>query len=186
MLDLVGSTILAAAVILAIIGLNFLLSDASQQFQTDLTVQENMVEFTRAIEWDFAKIGYRDTTKAPVLKAKKDTISFLADIHNTGVINRVTYFRGPAETRTPNPNDFVLYRVISKPSGNDTLKLNMGLTRFEMTYFDSTGAVTTVPQNVKGFKVEARLEAPRADKDTVFAGVYWEKRFQPRNLNLPR
>jgi hypothetical protein len=186
MMDLIGSTFLAAAVILAILGLNFLLSDASQQFQTDLSVQESVVELTRAIEWDFAKVGYRDTTKAPILVAKKDTISFLADIHNSGTIKRVTYFRGPKEVRTPNPNDFIVYRVIATPQGNDTLKLNIGLTKFEMTYFDSTGGVTTIPQNVRGFKVDARLEAPRADTDGIFAGVFWEKRFYPRNLNLQR
>jgi hypothetical protein len=107
-MDIVGPSLLAAAVIAAILGLNYLLFDSRQQFGEDVNVQEQMVEFTKVVEWDFAKIGNKDTTGVPVLIAKPDTFMFAGDMDNNGTFDTVMYFKGsPANLSwTPNPDDF--------------------------------------------------------------------------------
>ncbi|MBI4535304.1 MAG: hypothetical protein HY708_03435 [Ignavibacteriae bacterium] len=183
--DLTGSTILGIAVIAAILGLNFFLADSAQKFTSDLTTQQTAVDFTRTLQWDMDKIGYRDTTGHPVLVAKTDTLMFLGDVDDSDTIRTVKYFldSNPARTSTSNPSDFLLYRIIL-PS--DTTKLNVGLTKFQLTYFDSTGNTTTNPQIVRGIRVRAQIEGPDVQIDSTYSGLYWENTFYPRNINLPR
>src|SRR5438094_706771 len=128
-LDIIGSTLLAGAVILAVIGLNFLFTDSTRNFGSDLSTQENMVGLTERIQWDFAKIGYRVTNGKRILVSKSDTLMFAGDMDNNGTVDTVKYFKGSTSTRsnTHNPKDFLLYRV----SKTDTMKLNEGLTRFD-------------------------------------------------------
>jgi len=183
-IDIVGSTLLGAAVLLAIFGMNFVLSDSSQQFGADLNAQENMVEFTKAIQWDLAKIGYRDTTRAPILVARPDTLVFLGDIDNDGTVDVVKYYKGsPAMlSSTPNPNDFILYRIIVNKTEN--LAMNLGLTKFQLSYVDSTGTLTLDPKLVRGVKIVAMVQSPYSAADSAYSGAYWENTIYPRNLNV--
>ncbi len=173
---------IGAAIIGTIIGLHVLLSDSSQQMTSDLIAQENMSEFTSLVNYDFAKVGYRDTTGAPVLVAKSDTLTFLSDIDNNATIDTVKYFTGStaAWTATENPNDFLLYRI-KVPL--DTTKLNVGFTNFSFTYFDSTGAATLNPALVRGFTLSATLEGQYLNADSTYSGVAWSNTYYPRNLN---
>ena len=186
LMDIVGPSLLAAAVIAAIIGLNYLLFDSRQQFGEDVNVQEQMVEFTKVIEWDFAKIGHRDTTGVPILIAKPDTFMFAGDMDNNGTFDTVMYFKGsPTKLSwTPNPDDFILYKVLVNTS--DTMKMNLGLTKFDLTYLDSTGAATANPTLVRGLKVATVVESPYWSGDGVQSGAYWENTIFPRNLNVSK
>jgi len=185
-IDIIGSTLLGATVIVAIMGLNLLLSDSSRQVGSDLNVQENTVEFTKSIQWDFAKIGYRDTTGAPILVAKQDSVVFLGDIDNSGSVDTVRYYKGLPEelTWTPNPNDFLLMKEVGNAS--QTMQMNIGLTKFQLTYFDSTGGVTADPKLVRGLKIAAVVQSPYATVDSVYSGAYWENTIYPRNLNVSK
>jgi len=196
-IDLVGSTILAAAVIAAILGLNFLLADTSREVTTDLSVQENMVDFSRMIQHDFSKIGQGDTLSAPVLVALKNRITFIGDIKNQNRSDTVTYVRGDSTmlTYTPNPRDFPLFKIIRKKSATyvkpDTIRMSLGLTKFELSYFDTSGALTTDPKKVKGLKVAVRSENafpghPEDTKQVLFTGADWDATIYPRNLNVPK
>lgn len=177
------ASLIGATIIGTIIGLHVLLSNSAQHMTSDLIIQENMSEFTKLVNHDFAKVGYRDTTGAPVLVAKSDTLTFLADVDNNTTIDTVQYVKGSpaAWTRTPNPNDFLVYRV-KLPS--DTTRLNVGFTGFAFTYFDSTGAVTSNPSLVRGFTLSAHVEGSYKNADKSYSGVAWSATFYPRNLNI--
>jgi len=184
-MDLTISSIIGGAVIALIIGLNFFMSNSNTQFKAELTAQQSMADFKRLLQYDCDKIGYRDTTGRPVLTAKSDTLVFLGDVDDNGSVDRVSYFKAsPAQrTRTENPNDFLVYRVVAPA---DTTKINVNLTRFEFTYYDSSGATTTNASNVRGIKVTAQLESANVQANGAYAGVAWENTFYPRNLNLPK
>jgi hypothetical protein len=181
-LEIAWTSFIGAAIIGAIVALHVLLSDSSQKMTLDMMAQESMTEFTKTVNYDFNKIGYRDTTGAPVLKAKSDTLVFLSDIDNNTTIDTVKYVKGlPAQwTRTANPNDFLVYRI-KVPS--DTTRLNVGFTGFAFTYFDSTGAATVDPSLVRGFTLSAQLEGRYKNPDGSYSGVAWSATFYPRNLN---
>jgi hypothetical protein len=181
-LEIGWTSFIGAMLIAVIIGLHVLLSNSSQDMTSDLISQENMAEFTRMANYDFAKVGYRDTTGAPLLVAKSDTLSFLSDIDNNNTIDTVKYIKGSpaAWTRTANPNDFLLYRI-KAPA--DTTKLNVGFTALAFTYFDSTGAITTNRALVRGFTLSATLEGRNRKADSSYAGVAWSNTYYPRNLN---
>ena len=186
LMDIIGPSLVAAAVIAAIIGLNYLLLDSRQQFGEDVNVQAQMVEFTKVIEWDFAKIGNKDTTGVPILIASPDTFMFAGDMDNNGTFDTVMYYKGSLEklSWTPNPGDFILYKVLENTS--DTMKMNLGLTKFDLTYLDSTGTPTVNPSLVRGLKVAMMVESPNWNGDGAHSGAYWENTIFPRNLNFKR
>lgn len=181
-LDLIGSTILGAAVIAAVIGLNLLLADSSNRATAELTSQQTMVEFQRMIQWDLDKIGYGTAAPVPILAAKADTLRFIADLKNDGIPDTLRYYRRSVTQQ--GVNTLLLYRVVENTK--DTMKMNIGLSRFDLTYFDSTGASTSTPSLVRGIKIAARAESRIALQDSVKAGAYWEQTFYPRNINVPR
>lgn len=192
--DLVGSTILGSIVILAIFGLNLLLTDTSRETAADLNVQENVVELGQLIEYDLSRIGQGDTISIPILKAVADTIQFVADVDNNGTTDTITYAKGSASLlgSTPNTNDFPIFRYsrLRIPGGTvkrDTMRISSGMTRFQITYFDSAGAATTNRARVKSLSVRlASEDALKKGEDAQRSGAAWERRIFPRNLNIPK
>jgi hypothetical protein len=184
-MDLTISSIIGGVVIALIVGLNFFMSNSNTQFKTELTVQQSMADFKRLLQYDFDRIGYRDTTGTPVLTAKSDTLVFLGDVDDNGSVNRVSYFKASAAQRTgtANPNDFLVYRIVAP---TDTTRINVNLTNFQFTYYDSTGATTTNASKVRGIKITAQLESANVQVNDAYAGVAWENMFYPRNLNIPK
>ena len=198
-LDILGSTVLAAAVILSILGLNLLMSDSSREVSADLYVQENMAEFTDQIQFDISKIGQGDTLKAPILIAESKRIRFICDIDNSSTSDTITYYCGDSTMlkSTPNPRDFPLYRVVKyRKLGNpkpDTMKISIGLTRFALTFYNDSGKVTTYRTKIKGVDIDTNIENPFPAKDAKgkvqmasISGTSWRSRIYPRNINVPK
>jgi len=117
-------------------------------YQGDLLVQQNLVEVTRLLEYDFKKIGYcKDPTKIPnpslaIRYADSIKIKFLTDFPTSsdpqgdGIVDTLTYYVGPTSEAsvTPNPNDRLLYRV---ENNSTPVGVNLGVTQFELKYFDA-------------------------------------------------
>lgn len=186
-IDLVGSTILGAAVIAVFIGIVVLFSASNRDAAADVNAQETMRDFVRVVNSDFAKIGNKVSSNA-VLIAKVDTLKFRGDIDNNGTVDTVTYMRGTTaqRTKTPNPRDFMLYRKVSTAGIQTTTGMNVGLTKFTLSYVDSTGTATSNPVLVRGIVVAATLEDPYSTAQTANSGVSWQNTIYPRNINLWR
>jgi len=188
LIDLIGSSIIAGAIIAAIIAMTFVLSGSTLEFKSDLNTQETTAEFTKVLQWDFAKIGTGVSTGPKVLFATSDSLGFRGDIDNNGTLDTVIYRKGaPGDlAETPNPDDFLLFRIVSGGGTQESMAIKIGLTRFTMTYLDSTGGPTTNANNVRGMKVEALVQSEYTMPDVDYAGVYWENTIYPRNLNLTK
>jgi hypothetical protein len=91
-IDLLGSIMIAAAVILFGLRLNENISDHLQTSMATLNVQEGLVESIRTIETDFRKIGYGLVDpKTAVEVSQPGHIRFKADIDRNGSIDRVSW-----------------------------------------------------------------------------------------------
>ncbi|MEE9187353.1 MAG: hypothetical protein V3U10_04865, partial [Bacteroidota bacterium] len=65
-LDILGSFIIGAMVLLAVVTLHMDMSGGSDQMSQELIVQENMVELALEVDYDFHKIGYRTGNDIPI------------------------------------------------------------------------------------------------------------------------
>jgi hypothetical protein len=147
-LDLIASTMVFGSLLLIILRINFAQSETVQMYQGDLLVQQNLVEITKLLEYDFKKIGYckdpskiSDPSKA-IRYADSIKIRFYTDFptaddpQGDGELDSLTYYVGPASeaAATPNPRDMLLYRV---ENNSVPVGVNLGVTQFELKYFDT-------------------------------------------------
>jgi len=156
-IDLIASTVIFGW--LFIMGLTTKTAN-NEDFQTnqgELLCQENLVELTKLLEYDFRKIGYcKEPDKIPnpalaILKADSSQIKFLTDLDLNGTgpdgnLDSLYYYLGPAGTMPNNPNTCILYRVVNNLPAYGS---NLGVTSFRLTYYDQFNNViaTPVPAN---------------------------------------
>lgn len=178
LVDIVGSLVIAGIVLLSILGLNVNMNQATYNKTFSLVTQSNTVALARMIEFDFAKIGYH-SPKPMILTAGPDSISFKSDLGNNGTVHTIKYYLGSTSTLafTKNPNDRLLYRV----QDGTVIPMNLGLTRFSLSYVDSSGFVTTKPDSIRGIYVAFDVQSSEP-VDAAYCGAYWEKSFYPKNL----
>ena len=180
-IDLIGSLALIGVLILTVATVNVNMNQALYESTFELTAQQNLVELARTLEYDFLKIGYHGP-KPAIVSADSVSITFKADLQNVGVVDSVRYFLGsttdPGVASTPNPRDRVLYRVNNSEPQRGT---SLGVVQFHLTYYDSSGAMTSNLNLIKSIKVQLGVESPYP-VDSTYSGAYWEKLISPRNL----
>jgi len=191
MLDIIGSIIIGGILMM----ITWRLSDAATaktyNNSGELSLQQNLATVAQILEHDFRKIGYcSDWTKFPdpskaILYADTSEILYVTDLDFDANMDSIRYYLGPASelSGTPNPRDRVLYRVenneIPKPS-------NLGVTRFNLVYFDASGDVIPSPVFLPGLiasmEINVSVESVAA-YDTAYSGAFWRQiRLVARNL----
>ena len=206
-IDLISSSVVFGGLLLIALRLNGSTMERSQDFHEDLIVQQNLVEITKLLEYDFRKIAYcKDYTKIPVPThairyADSTKIRFWTDFSTTanpdgdGILDSLTYYVGPTNELevTPNPNDRLLYRV----ENNDTpVGVNLGVTIFKLEYYDKfkNQLATPVadPRLINLLQITVQTEHPikwtkyynTTSFDTVYQSAYWRQvRLVAKNLN---
>ncbi|MBM2839515.1 MAG: hypothetical protein HW412_43 [Bacteroidetes bacterium] len=77
-LDLIGSAVLGAFVLLLGLRLNMTVAASTDAAKADLNVQESLVDIVQTIEFDFRKIGYGVTDpKTSIVLADTNRLVFL-------------------------------------------------------------------------------------------------------------
>ncbi|HLF14751.1 MAG TPA: hypothetical protein VI932_07670 [Bacteroidota bacterium] len=177
-LDVIGSFVLGGMILIMSTKLNFVMSDNSQQSNMELATQENCVVVSRMLEVDLSKIGYRSSSAAPIKIGDSTNIKFYADIDDNGTVDSVSYFTGPmtAGYASINPRHKLLYRSWN----NTTIAMNVGLTRFKITYYDSVGAQAAQLNEIRSMKVSMDVESVLPSVDTVYSIVHWEQYINPK------
>jgi hypothetical protein len=154
-LDIIGSFILFGWLLLSTIRVGTANSENMQSYGGELLVQENLVEVTKLLEYDFRKIGYcKEPNKLPdptraILLADSSRIKFLTDVDMTGAgpdgnVDSIYYYLGPTSelASTTNPRDRLLYRVVDTQPAKGS---NLGITSFKLQYFDGQGNALLPP-----------------------------------------
>ncbi len=196
MLDIIGATIIAGMVMLIIFGVTANLNQTLYTSTLSLNVQTSAVSLARTLEHDFYKIGYNvnKTTDTSITYADTNQIRFKADLSNTGTtLNRVVYRSANLITSTRNPRD----RVFVRRQDNSQINAEIGVTNFNLTYYDVNGSRISTPithkdslAKIKSIKVKLFIESSEPvlktdnPQDTLnsYIGVHWEKLIYPRNL----
>lgn len=188
LMEIIGSTAIGGFIILMIMQFNSNLVDDLQDSLYYLTTQYHSVTATQIIEYDFYKIGFRDTTSNTILSAKIDEVKFLADLENDGSLETICYYLGDSKNvkHTTNPNDKPLYREINE----DKTGVVANVIDFELKYYKSDGT-EFVPVNqsdrnkIKSVEIYANFEStePHANspQDTVYQGQEITRKFLIRN-----
>ena len=198
-LDIIGASVLGGILLLILFRVHGANSDNVFEYNAELIVQSNLVAAVEILEYDFRKIGYcRNWDSIPnpgvaFLAAEKNRVSFRSDYDNDGDIDVINYYLGPADelSGTPNPRDRKLYRQINGGTPNDVA---IGLTQFDLKYFDSLG--DEVPSPVANFglintiQIDVTLENNFAIYDeltdsSTYATAFWRQiRLASRNLSV--
>jgi hypothetical protein len=204
-IDLIGSLILFGWLLLTSIRVSVANSENLQTYGGELLVQENLVEVTELLEYDFRKIGFclepnniPDPTRA-ILLADSSRIKFLTDVDLTGtgpdgIVDSVYYYLGPVSelSTTQNPRDRFLYRVVNDQPAKGA---NLGVTQFKMSYYDAQGNALAFPitglnlQKIQTIQISLILENVTASElvetapiNAQFSSAFWQQmRLSSRN-----
>jgi hypothetical protein len=193
MFDVVASSILFGILILAVARVQGNLNSTMYQNTYNMTTQTTAVEIARQVEHDFTKIGYR-VTGQKVFTADSTEIRFSGALSYGGPIESVRHFWSDSpDTTTMNPLD---HRLIRATTSGGAISQRLGITVFQLTYFDTLHNRIPTPVTglaalsaIRSIKVQIRFESfepiPEADTSLYFA-VNWEKIIYPRNLGKPK
>ena len=174
-----GSTIIGGLIVSMLINFNMYQSNSIISSDSELQLQQNAKTLAEILNYDFRKIGYRYDNTAFV-EADSERISFYSDVDRDGNIELVTYMLGETSevSGTTNPRDRVLYRI----ADSDTISgPSLGLTKAKFSYFNGSGAATTILPDINYVKAELWIESVEPVGDN-YPFTYWELIINPRNL----
>ncbi len=181
-MDHLGATIIGGMVLLILITIMLNLQQTSREIVMENMVQTTVADVAAGIESDFIKIGYRvPRTTTAILDWSSSSIAFLSDIDNNGTIDTVRYYLGNASelSRTPNPSDRPLYRLVN---GQALKGSSFGCTDFQLAYYDGAGQTATAANQIRaiGLRIAVQGTAPVGD---TYAGSFWQSMISPMNLS---
>jgi hypothetical protein len=191
LIDIIGSFIIGGILFMMLLRMNDAAVANAYKNGGQLIVQQNLVEIVELLEHDFRKIGFcEDWSKIPnpsasILSADSNSISFITDSEADGEIDTLKYFLGSADElyMTPNPNDKFLYRV---ENSNEPIGANLGLTEFNIKYYDTLGDELTFPITDPGeihtLQIDLKVENT-SGYDGEYTSAFWRQiRLAARNL----
>ncbi|MDP3149193.1 MAG: hypothetical protein Q8N83_08715 [Ignavibacteria bacterium] len=187
-LDIIGSFITGATIILVTLNLNFQITTSQRENFFSSLSQSEVITFANIIENDFYKIGFQSSTPNMITTADSIAIQFYADIDNDTTAEQVYYSLGATSdlSGTTNPNDRPVYRRI----GTGTTKLIGTAYSMQLSYYDSIGnqlqysTLSSQPNRnrIKKIGINYLFETPYP-VDGNYQRVQWKKFINPRNLN---
>ena len=178
-IELAGSFIIGGMILLSIFSLNADIMQTATMNNLGTNAQKNVTTIVSILEYDFRKMGYRVPSGSAITGMSNSTIDFLGDVDNDGSFDNVSFYLGPTSepSETENPNDRYLYRKVNG-TANDVA---LGITSWELTYYDISGSITDTPANVRSIRISFTVETI-IPFDTTYGSARWEGRFVPKNL----
>ncbi len=189
MLDLIGSVIIGAYVLLMGIRLNSNISDHVQASMVTLNLQESLVDAVRTMESDFRKIGYGTLDPRTALEiTQPDHIRFKSDLNRDGFIERVDW----AWKKGVNASGDTTMLLTRQVSGEAPMMILSEVTSFRLEYLTETGvpADTTAKGQIMEIQTAVKIRSPFKVADEVkgsdemkeVEGFWRQARLMSRNL----
>ena len=190
MLDMVLASVLVGIIILTVMNVNINLSDENYRGMVEYHTQSETIQLARIIEFDFFKMGYRQTARPFISIAESSHIKFTSNLKDAaGTTDVIEYGLGALVLNSKNPRDKMLYRIenISK------VYINYSVILFKLIYYNSRDSILNAPitgalrDSIKSIKVQLMLESPEPfDTARVggrqYAHAMYSKLIFPRNL----
>jgi hypothetical protein len=196
-MDLLGSTVIFGWLFLITITANVSNKEDFQTNQGELLCQQNLVELTKLLEYDFRKIGYcKEPDRLPnptlaILLADTSRIKFLTDLDidgsgPDGFVDSLYYYLGPPGAGGNNPRVRILYRQVNNLPMSGS---NLGVTNFRLTYYDRFNDTLVTPvsaanlQKIFSIQISMSVENTVASalvetspQNTQFQSAFWQQR----------
>ncbi|MCH8032166.1 MAG: hypothetical protein IH950_00225 [Bacteroidetes bacterium] len=190
-LDILGSTVIGGILMMNLFQINGNAIENNYTGNGELIAQTNLSTTVQVLEIDFRKIGYcADWEQIPIptqaiISADSSSIKFLTDVDSDGIVDTMHYYLGPTSEllSTPNPRDRFLYRVVNSevPAG-----VNLGVTQFNLTFFDVLGNPISFPIAVPGEIYTMQIDITVEDVsayDEKYSSAFWRQiRLAAKNL----
>ncbi len=191
LLDILGSTVIGGILMMNLFQINNSAVENSYTGTGELIAQTNLATIVEILELDVRKIGYcADWEKIPIptqaiISADSTGIDYLTDVDSDGIVDTMHYYLGPTSEllSTPNPRDRILYRVVNSevPVG-----VNLGVTQFNLTFFDVIGNPISFPITVPGEIYTMQIDITVEDVsayDEKYSSAFWRQiRLAAKNL----
>jgi hypothetical protein len=134
MMDYILSAMVFGILVITIAGIQVNINSTLYENTFSVRVQGNAVDLAIQLEHDILKAGYKGGAN-PVSVADSTSLTFSADLNNTGSATTLAYTTGTTSqlTSTQNPNDFPLFRT----QAGVQMKQNWGLIYFKFAYYES-------------------------------------------------
>ncbi len=193
-IDILGSTMIGGTILLILFRMNDSSVENHYINTGEFIVQSNLISIVELFEHDLRKIGYcQDWKQIPdptiaIIHANDTSITFLTDVGivgdetGNGIVDTLKYWTGsPLDNeviRTPNPRDRLLFRQVNN---KEPLSANLGLTQFNLTYFDALGNVmnsfpANPPFGIITMQIDITVENVAAYGDEEEGDVYSKDR----------
>ncbi len=190
MLDYIASAIVAGLVILSIFAVQGSLLGFQRENNLSLTMNDVSAEFFRLLQEDMRAIGLnRQAQGSPLVTINSDEIEFWADPEDDGNEQRIRYRLGGtvSASNTNNPSDRILYRSVN---GDAEGGASLGVTDFQLTYYDESGQQTATIADVAMIEVQMSVGTTvdlttKLSAQQQFNEMTWRTAVAPKNLNLP-
>ncbi len=192
LIDILGSVVIGGMLLLILLRINDIAVRKSFTFTGDAILQNNLVEIVKLLEFDFRQMGYNPDWENANPMQSAITIADSTSISFTYDGNTIKYSVGdPSELLvTPNPRDILLYRSVN---GGTPFASNMGVTRFDLAYFDLWGNKLSTPVSnlgkIETIQIDLEVEdmygfEDRYGDEDRFAKSAWRQiRMSSRNRN---
>jgi hypothetical protein len=203
-LGIVTSYIIAGVILISIASMNLRMSSSNAELTITQITREHVRNVTNILNEDLPNMGYNveEKTDPVLIYANRNKITFLRNIHNDPAIepSEITW-EFSSDLKPPgsrNEHHGTLKRIVkSEGSEPDTTRIQSGVTKFNMYYYDRHGlrksehmsppASGTSLGSVKQIYVELEMQSNekisgRSANDGRYVRSVWEKRFSPRNL----
>ena len=194
-LGLVTSFIIAALLMLSIVSMNMRVSQSTQDISLHSMSQNHVSAISDLIQYDFPKIGYNSSgpINNPITVAEEDRIQFRANLTNDPDTSNVQTITWRLESDVLAGSNNTNHRTLVREVDGDIQEINVGVTRFEIRYYDfdatdPTDLMTFPISNMDNInRIEVILEVqPRegTGRNNQFTTSSWHRVFTPPNLNL--
>lgn len=191
LLDILGSTVIGGILMMNLFQINSSAVENNYTGNGELIAQQNLSTIVQVLELDFRKIGYcADWEQIPIptqaiISADSTGIDYLTDVDSDGIVDTMHYYLGPTSEllMTPNPRDRILYRVVNSEV---PVAVNLGVTQFNLTFFDVIGNPISFPIDVPGEIYTMQIDITVEDVaayDEKYSTAFWRQiRLAAKNL----
>lgn len=186
-LDILGSFVVRAAIVVVILNLMINLHQALAKKTDRVYLNQSLDGVGNIIAADIKLAGYGRLTPKTFFKADSNDIGFHADTGNVGTTyQNIRYYINPT---TPYSTHKILYRKIN--SGTP-LEVARDIIYFRVKYYKVNGVASTYgsdTSNIKSIFITILMESNMtertylsSDGDTLALQAKWERHFFPENL----
>ncbi|MCC5926649.1 MAG: hypothetical protein JJU41_08820 [Bacteroidetes bacterium] len=176
-LGIITSFTIGGLLLLSLLVLNNRISLNSAQTTLSEMTRQSMQSVSTMVNHDIRRLGL-GTSGNPVSHASAQRLVFVGAQEDNLPATVEWFFDStlPANN-SKNPRERVLFRVVN----GDTTRIELGVTEFTLTYFNTAGDTTALLDEISRIRVQMMVES-RVPIGNEFSKSFWESDIIPRSL----